>query len=115
MAFTQLSAGLIVSDHGTAVAWYKRLFGREPDQRLMDGLAEWQITDTAWIQVFADPSKAGNSEVTIGVDDIEQHVQPIIDNGLELDRQTTTRGQHLASVNDPDGNLIIFAQELGTS
>ena len=115
MAFTQVSAELIVSDHDAAVAWYERLLGREPDGRPMDGLAEWQITGTAWIQVFADPARAGRSAVTIGVDDLEQHARPIVENGLELDRQTTPRGQHLASISDPDGNLIVLAQDLDTS
>lgn len=112
MTFTQISAELIVDDHDSAVAWYGQLFGREPDRRPMDGLAEWRITGTSWIQVFADAAKAGRSAVTIGVDDIEPHVRSLIDNGLQLDRQTTPRGQHLASISDPDGNLIVFAQDL---
>ena len=115
MAYTQVSAELIVSDHDGAVAWYERLFGRGPDRRPMDGLAEWQIIETACIQVFADASKAGQSVVTIGVDDLDQHVQIIASNGLELDRQTTPRGQQLGSLSDPDGNLIVFAEDLKTT
>ncbi len=114
MAITQISAQLIVSDHDAAVAWYERLFGREPDERPMDGLAEWKFTDTAWIQVFADADKAGRSVVTIGVDDLDQHAQPIVDNGLDLERQTTG-GQLLGSISDADGNLIVFAQDLDAS
>ena len=80
----------------------------------MDGLAAWQLTDTAWIQVFADANNAGRSVVTIGVDDLDQHAQPIVDNGLDLDRQTTG-AQLLGSISDPDGNLIVFAQDLEPS
>jgi len=115
MAFTQVSAEMMVSDHGTAVAWYSKLLGGDPDRRPMDGLVEWQIIDTASIQVFADPSKAGSSIVTIGVDDLDGHARALADVGLELDRQTTPRGQHLGSITDPDGNLIVFAQDLETT
>lgn len=112
MALTRLSAQTIVRDHDPAIEWYVRLFGREPDERPMDGLAEWQLTDTGWLQVFADASKAGSSVVTLGVDDLDEHARPLAGRGLELDRQTTPRGQQLGSITDPDGNLIMFAQDL---
>lgn len=115
MTLTQVSADLMVSDHDSAVAWYAQLLDREPDQRPMDGLAEWQITDTAWIQVVADMSKAGNSIVTIGVDDMDEHARRLRERDLELDRQTTPRGQHLGTIIDPDGNQIVFAQDLQDS
>ncbi len=114
MAFTQVSAEMMVSDHDSAVEWYARLLGCEPDRRPMEGLAEWQITDTASIQVFADPSKAGTSVVTLGVDDLDGHARPLAERCLELDRQTTSRGQQLGSIGDPDGNLVVFAQDLET-
>lgn len=115
MAITQISAEMMVSAHDVAVAWYERLIGRAPDRRPMNGLAEWQVTDTASIQVFADTSKAGSSIVTLGVDDLDEHARPLVERGLELDRQTTPRGQLLGSISDPDGNLVVFAQDLETS
>jgi len=115
MTFTQVSAEMMVSDHDTAVTWYSKLLGCNPDRRPMDGLVEWQVTDTASIQVFADPSKAGSSIVTFGVDDLDEHAQTFAEVGLELDRQTTPRGQHRGTITDPDRNLIVFAQDLETT
>ena len=115
MAITRILAQLIVSDHDASVAWYDRLFVREPDERPMPGLAEWKLTENAWVQVFADADKAGRSAVTIGVDDLDRHAQILAGNGIELDRRTTPRGQHLGSISDPDGNLIVFAQDLEAS
>jgi len=112
MAFTRVAAEVIVTDHTAAVAWYGRLFDRAPDSSPMDGLAEWQLTDTGWLQVFADPSRAGRSAVTLGVDDLDAHAAALAERGVELSRQTTSRGQQLATLADPDGNLVVLAEEL---
>lgn len=112
MKVTRVSAEVMVSDHENAVAWYERLLGRPPDDQPMEGLAEWQLTDTGWLQVFAKPGDAGRSALTIGVDDLEGHAAELTDRGIDLDRQTTPRGQHIGSVNDPDNNLIIYAQDV---
>lgn len=110
MAFTRVAAEVIVTDHTAAVAWYERLVGRPPDERPMDGLAEWQLTDTGWLQVFADPDRAGHSATTLGVDDLDAVVGALAERGIELSRQTTSRGQPLATVTDPDGNLVVLAE-----
>lgn len=110
MTITQVSAEVMVADHAAAVAWYGRVLGREPDRRPMEGLAEWQLTDSASLQVFADPSKAGSSAVTIGVDDVDVHLEGLGD--IDVERQTTPRGQRLALLHDLDGNLVVFAQDL---
>lgn len=112
MTFTRVSAEMIVSDHDAAVAWYERLFDRPPDERPMDGLAEWQLTDTGWVQVFADPARAGRSAMMLGVDDLDVHADALARNGLELARQTTARGQRLGSITDPDGNLVVLAERM---
>ena len=109
MTIIQLSAEVMVSDHEAAVVWYTRVLGRGPDRRPMDGLAEWQLTDTGSLQVFAEPSKAGKSGVTIEVDDLDAHVDGL--DGIVVEQQSTARGQRLAILNDSDGNLVVFAQQ----
>ncbi|CAN5884696.1 VOC family protein [soil metagenome] len=115
MTITRVSAELLVADHAAAVSWYRTLFGRPADEEPMAGLAEWQITASGWLQVSENADQAGQSAATIGVDDLDQHAAGLAARGVELQRQTTTRGQKLGIINDPDGNLIVFAQDLVSS
>lgn len=114
MTINEVSATTAVSDHESAIAWYARLLDRSPDRRPMDGLAEWQITETGSMQVFADPARAGSSSITLGVDDLDDHVRPLTQRGIDLERQITSRGQRLGIIRDPDGNLVVFAEQLGS-
>lgn len=114
VAFTRVLAEVIVADHAAAIAWYERLLGRAPDTRPMDGLAEWQLTDTGWLQVFADPERAGRSGVTLGVDDLDAHAAGPAERGIDLSRQTISSGQTVGSVADPDGNTVVLVEELRT-
>lgn len=111
MAFTRVSAEVIVADHAAGVRWYERLLGRPPDERPMDGLAEWQLTDTGWLQVFADTERAGHGAATLGVDDLDGVEAALAERDLHLSRQVTARGQRLGSISDPDGNLVVLAEE----
>lgn len=109
MDLSRVSPEMIISDHEVAVDWYQRLLGREPDERPMGGLAEWQLTDDTWLQVFADAERAGRSAMTLGVANLDSVVDELAGRSLELDRQTTPRGQQLGLIFDPDGNQINFA------
>jgi hypothetical protein len=60
-----------VKDHDTAVEWYKKLLGRDADVVPMEDVAEWQLTENAWLQVTTDPDRAGKTTVIIGVNDAE--------------------------------------------
>lgn len=58
---------LSVADHDLAVAWYSDLFGREPDRQPMEPSAEWQLTDTAAVMVYADADAAGGGTLIVVV------------------------------------------------
>lgn len=94
-------------------AWYARLLGREPDLEPVPGVAEWQLTATAWLQVVTDPVRAGRSAVRLGVDDLEHTAA-----GLRLDGVPIGEPQVIADmvavidVADPDGNEVSFVAEL---
>ena len=95
-------------------AWYTRLLGREPDLEPVPGVAEWQLTATAWLQVVTDPAGAGRSAVRFGVDDLDTISAALRDDGV-----TVTEPQVIADmvavidVADPDGNEVSFVAELG--
>lgn len=51
MLINHVLAVVPVSDIAAARDWYERLLVREPDNRPMDVLVEWQLTDHGWLQV----------------------------------------------------------------
>lgn len=69
MPINSVLAVLTVANFDAALAWYERFFARTADRRPMDGLAEWQVTDTASVQLVHDPDRAGSALLTLGVDD----------------------------------------------
>jgi predicted enzyme related to lactoylglutathione lyase len=98
-----------VRDIDAARAWYERLFGRAPDNRPMDSLAEWRVTQTGWLQVWQDADRAGNTLINFAVDDLEQQCAGLAARGLDPGAiQTVNKGVQLSTIVDPDGNTITF-------
>jgi hypothetical protein len=105
-------AVLPVTDHGAAVKWYQNWIGRAPDVEPMEGIAEWQLAENAWIQVAFDPESAGRTTAVVGVQDIvaqrsacaaaELAVGEVIDYGVVKTAEAV----------DPAGNKIVFVQEV---
>jgi glyoxylase I family protein len=112
MPVTNVLAVVCVSDLERSRPWYERLFGRPPDLTPMASLAEWQITDGGWLQVFNDAGRAGSSFLTLGVDDLDDQLAALAARDLtakEIDADTPMR---LAQIDDPDGNTITLGQNL---
>ena len=104
---------LPVKDYSAAVAWYARLLSREADLVPVEGVAEWQIADGAWIQVCLDTERAGYTTVVVGVDDLEAQRGVCSQAGIELDETQEYPGViRMAEVCDPDGNKISFVQDI---
>lgn len=109
MAIEHLLAVIPVRDVDSAGEWYHRLLGREPDNRPMDSLAEWRVTDTGWVQVHRDAERAGSALLNFAVDDLPAHLDGLRARGLAPgDIQTVTKGVQLSSITDPDGNALTF-------
>ncbi|MGK5740576.1 VOC family protein [Micromonospora sp. URMC 103] len=109
--FKNVNAVLPVTDHAAAVAWYKRWIGRGPDVEPMEGIAEWQLADNAWIQVSHDPEAAGKTSVVIGVEDIDSHVNTLASEGVRCGEIHDYGFIKLAELVDPEGNKINFVWE----
>jgi catechol 2,3-dioxygenase-like lactoylglutathione lyase family enzyme len=96
-----------VSDLVSATAWYDRLLGRPPDNRPMDTLVEWRITDSAWLQVTNGWGEPGTALVNFAVDDLSEHLDGMRSRGLDPGPvQNVTNGVQLSAIVDPDGNTI---------
>jgi len=101
-----LFAGLRVRDYQAARAWYERLFG-EPSFFPHDTEAVWTLADDRSVYVVEHADGAGNSVVTIFVEDLDAHVAAVAARGLEPDEiETYSNGVRKAVYRDPDGNEV---------
>ncbi|MGK2883069.1 MAG: VOC family protein [Mycobacterium sp.] len=112
MTITHVLAVALVSDQAEGIDWYTKLLGRRPDSQAMPTLAGRHVTETAWIQVFHDPQRAGSSVFNLPVDVLVAH--PISIRGLGStvgDVVINAKGSRLDAVVDPDGNTITLIQD----
>jgi catechol 2,3-dioxygenase-like lactoylglutathione lyase family enzyme len=112
MRTNSIMAQLIVADLEPSISFYTATFGRDPDARPMDGLAEWEFVGAGAIQVFEEPPRAGKSGVTISVSSLDEQLAVLdaahISHGAPMDA-TYVR---LCTLADPDGNRIVFTEPL---
>jgi predicted enzyme related to lactoylglutathione lyase len=107
MAIDHLLAVVPVADIEAAEQWYTTLFGRSADNNPMPTLVEWQVLPAAWVQVFADPERAGRGQLNLAVDNLEDHIAELQQRGLQPGEiAEATKGVRLSTLSDPDGNAI---------
>jgi hypothetical protein len=110
MAIVNALAGIMVGELTTAAAWYERLLERPADSRPMEGLAEWKLPDGGWIQVFQDKTRAGSSSVTFMVSNRDDQLAELKAKGILVEATTTSDYVKTATVTDPAGNRVVFAE-----
>jgi catechol 2,3-dioxygenase-like lactoylglutathione lyase family enzyme len=99
-----LFAGIRVGDFSAARAWYDRLLG-EPTFLPHGTEAVWTLAEDRSVYVVEHATGAGNSAVTIFVDDLDAQMASIATRGLEPDKiETYSNGVRKALYRDPDGN-----------
>jgi len=107
-----LFAGLRVRDFQAARQWYERLLG-EPTFRPHDTEAVWTLAEDRSVYIVEDADGAGNSVVTLFVDDLDGQVAAIAARGLEPNEQETySNGVRKILYRDPDGNEVGFGGAL---
>ena len=108
----EVFAGLPVTDHDVARAWYERLTGRPPDMEPHASESVWRLGGSAWIYVVADAERAGHGLLTVIVDDLDAHVAELAARGLRTGPIERLAQVRKAEIRDPDGNRITFGQPL---
>lgn len=103
---------LPVADHEEAVTWYQKWIGRGPDVKPMEGVAEWQLAENAWIQVSLDPESAGRTTVIVGVASIDTQRSVCAAAGVAVGDVNDYGFVKTAEAVDPAGNKILFVQEV---
>ncbi|KUI13697.1 glyoxalase [Mycolicibacterium acapulense] len=112
--FNDVAAVVATRDFGAARSWYCEVMGRGPDLEPIEGVAEWQIAATAWLQLMADHSRAGRSAVRIGVDDLDAQISELAGLGIDTGEVVVIADLvKVVDVVDPDGNEVSFVQDLG--
>ncbi|OBF93076.1 glyoxalase [Mycobacterium sp. 852002-51152_SCH6134967] len=112
--FNDIAAVVATGDFVAARSWYCEVMGRGPDLEPIEGVAEWQITATAWLQLMEDHARAGRSAVRIGVDDLDAQTAELAKLGVETGEVVVIAGLvKVLDVADPDGNEVSFVQDLG--
>lgn len=107
MTVDHLLAVVLVSDAERAERWYARLLDAPPTNRPMPTLAEWRVTDAGWVQVFADPDRAGRSALNLAVPDLDAARAALVGRGLDPGPvQEASKGVRLCALRDPDGNVV---------
>jgi len=104
-----LFAGLRVRDFQAARPWYERLLG-EPTFFPHATEAVWTLAEERSVYVVEHPAGAGNSVVTIFLDDLDAQIAEIAARGHEPNKfETYSGGVRKAIYRDPDGNELGFA------
>ena len=105
--------GLAVRDLARAQTFYETLLGRPPDVLVHDQEVMWRVAETAWLFVRVEPERAGGGIVMLAVANLAAALDALEHRGLTPPVVETVAGNLKATLLDPDGNEVSFAQ-LGT-
>lgn len=109
MPIATIFAHVSCRDLAVSAPWYEALFGRPPLRRPAPGVAEWQFTPSAEVQVVEEPQHAGACALTLGVLPLEPERARLVASGLEPGPIEETEGYFVLRLRDPDGNRIVLA------
>jgi len=109
MAIKTIFAHVSCSDLKTSEAWYAKLFGKSATRHPMERLAEWQLTESAELQLYEDKPHAGHSTLALGVMPIEPERERLEAAGLAPGPVEPADDFFIMRLRDPDGNLVVLA------
>ncbi|MEU0089564.1 hypothetical protein [Kribbella sp. NPDC006257] len=114
MTINAVLAVIPVTELDKASEFYASFFQREADERPMDTLAEWHLSDHGVVQVFHDPDRAGQTMVNFFVDDLDTTISTLTAADISTtDPIVVSQGrQRLVTTADPDGNQLGLIERL---
>jgi len=106
-----LFASVPVADLRIARTWYQSLFGREADIVPNASEVMWRVTEDGWLYIIEDPDRAGQTVVTIAVDDLDRLVSELASRGISSGPiEPVGDAGRKAQTPDLDGNMISWIQ-----
>jgi hypothetical protein len=103
-------SGVAVTAIAQARAFYGRFFGRGPDIVATDEEVMWRLTDSAWLYVVVDGTRAGHSMVTMAVEDLDTTVAELGVRAVAVEQLEVMDAGRKATVHDPDGNTVAIIE-----
>lgn len=73
-----------VADISKGQKWYEALLQKKPDFIPHEGFAEWELLPGCWLQIAEGDSTIGSGPLRIGVDDIDNERERLI-NDLKIE------------------------------
>lgn len=110
MDLNAIYAHLDCDDLDDGIRWFSALFGRAPDARPMEGLAEWHHGDATGFQLFLAPDHAGHGTVTLMVEDIAAERERLRQAGIDVGNIEDASVGQILRLDDPDDNLVVLVQ-----
>lgn len=101
-----------VSDIEQSLEWYKKWLG-EPDVIPMEGIAEYELSPNAWLQLSCDEENSQEkSAIVLGVEDIAMAKRTLEECGIETGEIIDYEVVLMFDIFDIDGNKITIVQEV---
>ncbi|GAA0803187.1 VOC family protein [Spirilliplanes yamanashiensis] len=104
---THVTVVLPVADLGAAVAFYRALLGRGPDEEPAPGLAEFELRPGVWLQLSTGDAAP---EVLLGVDDLAAACAHAASVGAAPSPVAAEGPVCWSTLTDPDGNRLALVQ-----
>jgi catechol 2,3-dioxygenase-like lactoylglutathione lyase family enzyme len=109
MTLQKIYTMLLTADLAAAEDWYTNVLGRGPDNRPMDTLVQWELSDQSGIGLSTDNEIAGKGAIFLIVDDVAAERRRLRNLGIVLGDNIEGDYSTLAQLRDPDGNLLTLA------
>lgn len=110
MSIDNALAGVAVRSLAPATRWYEQLLER-PGKQPMPSVCEWSLPAGGALQVFEDPGRAGSSSVTLSVRNLDALIADLRQRGVAIGNQTRSPQVSTATIEDPDGNQVVLAEQ----
>jgi len=113
--FKSMTVGIPVPDLQRAVEWYRRLLGEVAEINPAPGVWEFQITQTAWLQLLeGQPGSPGGAVVRFETENIEASRASAASLGVEVGEiRTVPEAVRYFEFCDPFGNRLSFYETVG--
>jgi predicted enzyme related to lactoylglutathione lyase len=102
--------GFGVRDIGASSGFYEALLGRPADVVVHAQEVMWRVSPSAWLYLRVDPERAGTGLLMLAVPDIGATLSALEGRGIARPAVEEVGGNDRATVTDPDGNEVSFAQ-----
>lgn len=115
MTFTGLTTDVPVTSTDLVQDFYRLALGRDEDLTPTPGMLEWILHTSPQVslRVVEDASAAGGARVGIGVDDLEAERARLASSLADVPEVDVIPGViALLEIQDPDGNRLVFWQDL---